>query len=311
MNERDYEVLYDLPDGEYQGRLLDGVRTVTIRAGRQIEVKCHPIIAHWPQAAKREAKRRKSSKAVDRNNLRNRIERETRLIEYNFTEAAFVLTFTYDYPAEDYGLANRDALLEYYEANGLPEDDQDVRRDVRNFLAKVRRRMQQPSALKWDMHIEEGVKEQPYGLPNHLHAHMVLEAGDLTHEEIKTLWTRGRLQCDRLDLKNDGARRIAEYLAKQKRGRRWWSHSRNLKEPVPTVSDRKMSRRRLERIAEDVRVAGKEIFEKLYPGYRLCIEPRITYSDFMPGCYIYARLRRIEDPGDRPPWERAKKGRRD
>ena len=37
MNERDYEILYDLPAGEYDGRLVEGIRTVTIRAGKSLK----------------------------------------------------------------------------------------------------------------------------------------------------------------------------------------------------------------------------------------------------------------------------------
>ena len=33
------------------------------------------------------------------------------------------------------------------------------------------------------------------------------------------------------------------------------------------------------------------VLDMLYPGYQMCGKIRITYSDFMPGCYIYARMR--------------------
>ena len=292
MKLSDYEILYDLPTGEYDGAGIGGIRTVTIRAGASLEVMCHPILTHWPAGAKREKKQRKTREAMERINQRNRMLREMRLLEENFSERAFVLTYTYAYPVEDYGLMNRDDMLEYYEANHLPEDDSDVRRDVRNFLARVRRRMVDPKGLKWSMHIEEGVKEQPFGLPNHLHAHMVIEAEGLTQDQLKALWEHGTLQCDRFDKSNDGARRLAKYFTKQKRGRRWWSHSRNLKDPKVTVSDRKVSRRRAMKVASDVTQYGREIMEKLYPGYRLMELPRVHYSDFLPGAFIYARMRR-------------------
>ena len=292
MNLTDYELLYDLPSGAYDGRGIDGIRTVTIRAGKSLEVMCHPILKQWPEGAKREKRSRKTTAAMARINDRNRMLKEMRLLEENFSENAFVLTHTYAYPMEDYGFMSRDDMLDYYAANHLPEDDVAVRRDIRNFLGKVRRRLRDPKALKWDCHIEEGVKEQPFGMPNHLHAHMVIEAEGLTQDQLKALWPHGHLQCDRFDKAHDGARRLAKYLGKQKRGRRWWSHSRNLKMPKVTVSDRKVSRRRAMRVAADVQRDGREIMERLYPGYQLMEQIRVHYSDFMPGAYIYCRMRR-------------------
>ena len=72
---------------------------------------------------------------------------------------------------------------------------------------------------------------------------------------------------------------------------RRWEHSRNLKKPDERVSDRKIPRRRAALVARDVQANGREIFEKLYPGYRL-EEARVRYSDFAAGAYIYARMRR-------------------
>lgn len=144
------------------------------------------------------------------------------------------------------------------------------------------------------MRIEEGAKELPLGLPPKYHIHMILEAEGLDRGEIEALWPFGYVQCTRFDVKRDGAARLASYLTKNKRCGRWVSHSRNLKRPEAKVSDRRMSRRRARRVAEDVLYAGREIFEKLYPGYRLMATPRVTYSDFMPGCYIYCRMRRDE-----------------
>ena len=60
MNITDYDLLYDLPTGEYQGAGIDGIRTVTIRAGRSLEIMCHPI-TRLSREARREAKRRRTT----------------------------------------------------------------------------------------------------------------------------------------------------------------------------------------------------------------------------------------------------------
>lgn len=298
MNIRDYEILYDAPTGSCDPRPSKGYAVHHIRSGAMLEVSVCPW---WPMipSARRALKAKKTPEAMRRINDRNRERRIMRLIECNFTESAFVLTPTYDYPVEDYGFMKLDDMVKYYEAHRLPEDVADVRRDVRNLLNRVKRRMKHPKALKWILQVHEGVKEQPFGMPNHFHAHMVIEAEGLTQDEIKALWPHGFMRCDRLDLTRKGSAALAEYFNKQKRGGRWWSHSRNLKQPVETVNHHKVSHRRVKLLAHDVRQYGRDIFRELYPDYELQDSPIIRFSDFGPGCYIYARLRR-EPPSDGP-----------
>lgn len=295
MNRRDYEILYDLPAGEYDGRLVEGIRTVTIRAGKSLEVMCHPIARRWPVEAKREARRRRTSPAMEKVNARNLELNIMRLMEMNFTNRAMVFTGTFEYPIEDDpGMMNRDGLWEIWMKRKLPEGVEDVRRMVRNFLQRIRNRTENPKELKWILRIEEGAKESALGLPPRYHVHMLIEAGELTQDAISALWPFGFTRCDRFDVNHDGPARLARYMTKNKRGGRWVSHSRNLKKPEPRVSDRAMSRRRAMKVAGDVYGEGREILEKLYPGYRLMESPRVTFSDYMPGAYIYARMRRVE-----------------
>lgn len=210
MNTRDYEILYDAPTGSCDPRPPKGYAVHHIRSGAMLEVSVCP---RWPitPAARRALKQKKTPAAMQNINARNKKRRIMRLIECNFTESAFVLTPTYAYPIDDYGFVNRDDMLDYYQANHLPEDYTDVRRDMRNFLNRIKRRMDDPKALKWILQIEEGTKEQPFGMPNHLHAHMVIEAEGLTQDEIKALWPRGFVHCDRLDLTHKGAACLANY----------------------------------------------------------------------------------------------------
>lgn len=293
MKLTDYEILYDLPAGEYQGRLIDGIRTVTIRAGKSLEVMCHPIMRRLPEGAKREAKARKTSPAMEKLNQRNLELKVMRLAEENFTPAAVVFTGTFEYPSmDDIGMMNLDDVWEKWIEDKLPEDETDVRRVVRNFLGRLRRKMENPKALKWMLRIEEKTKYEALGLPPCFHVHMLIEAEGLSQDDISAQWPFGFTRCDRFDMAHDGANRIAQYLTKNKRGGRWFSHSRNLKLPAPRVSDRKISRRRAMSIAADVRMEGRAILEKLYPGYRIMELPRVSYSDFMPGAFIYARMRR-------------------
>ena len=299
MKESDFELLYDLPNGEYDGRGLDGVKTVTYRAGRSLEVICFPVVK-LSKEARREAKRRKSTPAMEKLNARNTERHVMRLLEANFTEAAFYVTGTYAYPAGDYGLCNLEQLAEDYDRRGLPWDAERVRMDVRNFTAKLRRRVvkaaESAEGFKWLYSIEEGKQPPAEGLPRKYHFHGVFEGPGLSREIIESLWGHGFTRCERFRLDDDGAARLARYICKQKKGGRWWSHSRNLVSPQPRESVRKVSRRRLSVMAADVKRNGPETLEKLYPGYK-AVEIDVKYSDFVAGAYIYARLRKPPDRG--------------
>lgn len=296
MNLSDYEVLYDLPSGEYDGSGIGGIRTITWRAGRSLEVICHPIIKLSAEA-RREAKSRRTSAKMAAINRRNTERHMMRLIEHNFTRSAWVTTLTYAYPAEDYGMCNLKELSDLYDRDGLPWDMARVKKDLRNFVGRLKRMLKKKGvagkSVKWLFRIEEGVEPPAGGLPPKYHIHGVIEAEGLTRDDIEAAWQsrHGFTTVERLDLRNDGPMRLARYLNKQRRGGRWWSHSRNLKAPEPRISDRRMSRRRMALVAADVKATAKEIFEKIYPGYKL-IESDATFSDFGPGAYIYARMRR-------------------
>lgn len=318
MRAGDLELLYDLPEGTYADPGRGGYRTRTIRSGSLLEVEVYPIL-RWTPGTRREAERRRTTEAQARLNRRRSMLRCMRLIEANFTARSWVVTLTYDY-----GLARRadsmshGDLLEAWEREGLPTDEADARRDFFNWIRKVKRRMEDPAALKYIYALEvthEPRDTDPRPLPARYHFHLVIDAAGVARETLKALWGHGFTDVNELDLRGGGAARLADYLTRQEgRGgknrrptpegrRRRWAASRNLIDPEKSarVSDRRISRRRAARVAEDVRRNGREIFEALYPGYRLEEEPAVRFSDFAPGAWIYARLRRLDAP---PPWGR-------
>ena len=294
MKLSEYDLLYDLPTGEYDGRGIDGVRTVTIRAGRSLEVMCCPIIKVGPQV-REEVKRRRTTPAMAKINERNTQRKIMRYLESEFTPNAVVFTGTYAYPVEDYGMCSLRELADSYEARDLPWDVERVSRDRRNFIDRIRRRVVKaggrPQDFKWIVRTEEGKDPPVGGLPPKYHIHGIFEGPGVTKELLEALWPHGMATTDPFRMTDDGPATLARYLCKQRRGGRWWSHSRNLKLPTPTVSERKVSRRRLSRIAADVQRDGRVILEKIYPGYKL-VETNVHYSDFVSGAYIYARMRR-------------------
>lgn len=303
MRRSDYEILYDLPGGEYDGRGVDGIRTRTIRAGDTLEVECYPLVRTTP--ATREAiRQRRTPPAMARVNARNRAKRFARLTDANFTEADHVITLTWRYPMEDPGMISIRYLQDLYQRDGLPEGMEDAVNDFRNFVARLRRRVARaggdPAGVRYLGQIEEG-RENVTGLPPRYHAHIVLHAPELARDDIEAVWrqapSHGAVRCERLTLDDGGSLRLGRYLTKHDRGRSRMLRSRNLREPEITVSDRKVSRRRAATVARELTERGAEIMEALYPGWRCESLPVVKYSDIVPGAYIYARLRRAaSDP---------------
>lgn len=291
----DYDVLYDLPEGEYDRRAVGGIATKTIKAGKSLEVICYPI-TKVDVGAKREARTRETGKWMKLLNEKNAQLHFMRLLECNFTPLDYFLTLTWEYPTEDPGLTSYDRMIKDHMEAGVPDDMEDAVRAWNNLIRRIKRREKKlggdPSEVKYIYVIESGKDRSEIGLPTKYHIHAAIHAPSLTDLELKALWSKGFTRCDRIDMEHDGASRLSKYLTKQKKYQRRWGRSKNLKKPVETVSCRKVSRRRAAMVADDVRQYGTEIFEAIYRGYR-CVEcPEVKYSDFVAGARIYARMRR-------------------
>lgn len=302
-----YEILFDLPSGEYDGREIGGIRTRTVRAGESLEIECYPV-TRITREARREKKTRQSSPAQQLLNQKNAVKRACRLLEANFGEGDLVCHPTYDYRAGDYLNLDRETLRREWEEAGIPMDGVQAQRKLANFLNRLRRRVKQkggdPKKLKalWTTESTcEPDEDDENPLPAHWHHHMVISSlGVLTVDDITELWPAGFCKPQPLDLRHNGLKPLAKYLTKQKRrGTHKFGHTRNLKEPRVTVSDRRISRRRAALVATDVQANALPIFAKLYPGYRL-EECEVRFSDWFPGASIYARLRKYPQPKPKP-----------
>lgn len=249
-------------------------RTRTIRSGPMLEAEVYPIWA--PPAGKRAAKAKISKEAQQRLNHRNAQRRLIRKLNTNFGPQDLCVTLT-------------------YRGGDLPDQDQ-ARRDVRNYLRRVRawRKRQGLPELKYLYVMEHGTGD---GRRRRVHHHIVMSAMD--RDVAEELWgDRGYANCHRLQPDDDGLEALGRYLTKEASSAGRWACSKNLKEPVVTESDTRISRRRVEYMARDLEQAPEEVLQKVYPGYGLrCCE--IRYSDIMPGAYIYARLRRDRSRGGR------------
>lgn len=295
-----YEILFDRAKGEYNETEVGAIRTKTIRAGDTLEVEAFPI-TRISDGAKREARERRSSPAQALLNHRNAQKKVCRLLEHNFGQCDYGLHLTIAYETYEHGHMSKTDYIDRLEGSGLPITDDMARKVIKNYFRRVRREMkkrgQDTKKLKYLYVIESSkpsVPDDPDPIQPRYHFHCAISAPGITRDELEKLWTLGYANCDRLDFKHNGLQAFAKYITKQRQVSRRWARSKNLIEPPQRISDRKISKRRAQMIAFDVAQFGREIFEKLYPGYRLCDDVYVRFSDFVAGAYIYARMRRKE-----------------
>lgn len=244
------------------------VKTRTIRSGSLTEVECYPVYAYpYRRELMKVKPTPEAMRAVNDRNARKRFER---LAECNFQ------------PGRDYALT-----LTYTDA---PEDPERCRKDLTNYLARVNR-----ARMKEGLERAKVIAVVEAGKKGRLHHHLLISGG-LTRDRMEALWGKGYANCDRIQDGPGGLTALARYMtkgfsAKRERGRHRYYYSKNLRKPVETVSRSRISRRQAERIREDADVQGEIILRKLYPGQSL-EELTVRQSEWLPGCYIYARMRR-------------------
>jgi len=254
-----------------------GYRRRTTVSGPRIDAEVFPVFGRHQRGELRRAKHQITREAQQRANDERSRRHLIQLVEGNFTEKDVAITLSYD---------------------GEPPEPERVDKDVRNFIARVKRtreRMRLPE-MKYIYAI--GGDEMPAAgySGKRPHIHMIMSGG-IDRDELERIWGKGFANADRLQPRSDGLGGIAVYFTKQKQDRpekpgvRKWRGSRNLKQPVRRSRDANMPNSRVRRIAHDFRNEAKEVMEKLYPGYVLQ-DCRVSYSDITDGVYIRCVLRR-------------------
>lgn len=281
-------------------------RTKTVKAGEFLYVSCYPLV---PANIRREQdaslaqlersgelnKGGKLRAKWNRHNNMRRTWKFEQLVQANFKAGDLHVCCTYE--------------VENWEGDRSQIADrsrEDAKRDIRNYLKRLKRLLKRNgcdlSGFRWIVCTvtKESLKEAANPRPDSHHHHLLI-AGIPEHlrTDAERLWDLGYCNADRLqDCSSSGVARMAGYIARQEgsangehAGEKSYSCSRNIIRPEEKASDVKISRRRVSLIAADVRANGKEIFEKVWPGYRLSEEPKVLTSEFVAGAYIYARLR--------------------
>ena len=255
-----------------------GYRRRTTVSGARIDAEVFPVFGRQQRGDLRRAKSQVTREAQMRANRERSRLHLIQLVEANFTEKDVAIGLSYA---------------------GEAPDPERVDKDIRNFIARVKRARAAEGLDELKYIYAIGGDEMPaMGYSGKRpHIHMIMNGG-ISRDDLEEMWGQGRANCDRLQPRDEGLGGIAVYFTRQKQDRapkkgvKKWRRSRNLVRPEPRATDAKMTNARVRRIAYDFENEAKAVMEKLYPGYQLQ-KCTVRYSDIVTGVYIRCVLRRM------------------
>ena len=251
-----------------------GYKRRTTKAGPRLEAEIYPVFGREDRGKLRAAKQNVTPETQRRLNERRAERNLMLLVETNFGADDYHLTLTYA---------------------GDPPELKRCRKDVKNFLARVKRLRERRglSELKYVYAIGNDSRAR-------IHVHMIINSG-IQREELETIWANGRTNAYKLQPDEHGLQGISNYLFRQNStrkkagtipGKKTWVAIRNLERPKTRKRDCKCSCTRVKRIAGDIQNEAKDVMEKLYPGY-VFVECTVSHSDIVDGVYIRCVMRKI------------------
>ena len=281
----DYEKLYNIKvyeTGEEQFPLLDtreeliqalnkpvvgGYITKTIISGPVLECEIYPVFKTNLAGGRKKAGEGTSA-AQQEVNRRNREKHLIRIGNVNFQTGTW-LTLTY--------------------RNGmLPDNEEQIKRDIQNYIRRLKRYMEKHGLGELQYIYVSTINEKTDEGITRAHHHIVMNLQD--RDAIESLWTDGRTYARMIQPDEFGITGMMKYIAKHSDAKKRYGCSRNLKQPSVYQSKSKFSKRRAENLALNEYMA-KELFEQLYTNHDFK-DMRVSRSQFVSGCYIYARMRR-------------------
>lgn len=239
-------------------------RTRTIKSGDMLESICYPVYKKRDQL--RAGREKVTAAAQQEVNRRNAVRRMERLVQCNFTRAAIIVTCTYE---------------------GKNPDEENAEHQLDLYLGRLRRAARkQGNELKYVAITERASTGR-------IHHHMIVEGVDRDTAENK--WRHGFCNARKYQQRTEQFVGIVRYMLKYRSTQdqlvsRRIRTSQGMVRPVETVSDHKVSIRKMERMAQDMQDGGMAILARVYAGYVCHERPDIRRSEFMPGAYLYARM---------------------
>lgn len=248
-------------------------REKRIYSGKVLEVEIYYVSEKERKRHRREKTKESTPKQKNLND-KNAKKHLIRLINTNFTNKDLSVTLTYD--DENY-----------------PASEEDAKKDVVNFLRRVKRHCKKNNIpdLKYIAVIEYKDPSE-HQKKVRIHHHLII-SGDIDRDDVEKLWKKGRANADRLKADENGYEALARYISKDPRGNKRWTQSRNLKQPIVKVNDYKYSKKRVETLAKAP--DDRQTFESLYKGY-IFTECKAKYND-LTGTSLYIKMRTYKKEG--------------
>lgn len=260
-----------------------GYRRRTTISGPRLDAEVFPCFGRDTRGMLRREKKNITREAQQKANDRRSELRLIQTIEANFSKKDIWIGLSYD---------------DHY----LPDGIEKIKRDVKNYLNRVRRARKKRGLpeLKAVISIGGSVLPTEEEKGTRAHAHVFMSGG-MSRDELEEIWGKGTANTKRLQPRDEGLSGISVYSASQKKkdrpeskGEKSWWGTRNLIRPEPRSRDAKVPNNRVKRIAFDFRNEAKEIMEKLYPGYRFQ-DCKVYYSEVVDGVYIRCVMRKAQD----------------
>ena len=179
-----------------------GYRRRTTVSGPRLDAEVFPCFGRNTRGMLRREKKNMTRAAQQRANDRRSELRLIQLVEANFTEKDIAIGLDYD-------------------EGSVPEDPMQVKRDVKNFLDRIRRKRKKAGLPELKAIIAIGGDEMPGAgyTGKRPHAHVIMSGG-LDRDEIERTWGKGHANADRLQPRENGLGGIAVYFTRQKQDRR-------------------------------------------------------------------------------------------
>ena len=230
-----------------------------------LDIQIFPAFA---KACKRGKKRRPTGEMQKKLNENNSTYKLIRLANHNFKKGDYAVHLTYD---------------DFH----LPQDEESARRDIQNFIRRIKRICAKKDVVL--KYIWTAAKGKKLG---RIHFHMIMSRG-ISDEEIQTAWGKGYAHTTYLRFAKDGIAGFSKYFKQQnKMLYRAWSASKNLERPEN--EDLKIKTDDVIGFFEEYTNSYKHpVLEQYYPGYEV-VSMYADKNDIVGGIYIMARLCRVK-----------------
>ena len=243
--------------------MFSRIRERITDAGAFREVELYTVFADGRTGARRR-KAKPSSDVQEKLNARNRERRLARLINENFTDEDLRFDLT-------------------YAPEHLPQSDQDARREVTNYIRRLKRAYKRLGReLKYVVVTEKSSRGR-------YHHHMILTGG-LGIQALQKLWGKGYTQAKPLLADHTGYTGLARYLLKSPLFAKSWTASRNLREPRVHTRDQQLAKKTVEQLAVQGADAAA-FYPARYAGYAFH-DIDVYYNEVNRSYYLYVRMYR-------------------